>query len=236
MDAKHWLRELRTELVRRKLPPAYVERFVLELSDHLTDLMEDRMSTDAKDLHGVFDRLGQPDQVALSAATEYRRARFSRRHPLLMFVVLPIFSLPVLWVGYVALMLAAAKFLGLETGKVDTSTRLWQWANAGVPFVVLGMLLVPVAAAAFFYCRLAARAAVSWQWTLAACVVLALMGGLAMTNFVLPTEYTQGQFSIGYGLSLHPSASQVLQFLLPLSIGGWAVWRQIKGRRTMMTA
>ena len=83
----------RAELARRKLPPLYVERFVSELSDHLTDWREDRMSTDAKDLHGVFERLGSPGQVAASAAQEYRRARFSRRHPVLMFVVLPLVAL-----------------------------------------------------------------------------------------------------------------------------------------------
>ena len=90
MDAPHWLHELRAELARRKLPPLYVERFVSEMSDHFSDCMEDRMSTDAKDLHGVFQRLGTPGDVARSAAHEFRQARFSRRHPVLMFVVLPV--------------------------------------------------------------------------------------------------------------------------------------------------
>ena len=50
MDAPQWLNELRAELARHNLPPFYVERLVSELSDHFTDFMEDRMSTDAKDL------------------------------------------------------------------------------------------------------------------------------------------------------------------------------------------
>ena len=83
MDAQQWLNQLQAALARQKLPPFYVERLVAELSDHITDSLEDRMSTDAKDLHGVFQRLGSPSQVASSAAQEYRRAKFSRRHPVL---------------------------------------------------------------------------------------------------------------------------------------------------------
>ena len=230
MDAKRWLDELRTQLVRRKLPPLYVERFVVELSDHLTDCMEDRMSTDAKDLHGVFQRLGPPGQVAAAAADEYRRARFSRRHPVLMFVVLPIVALPLLWAASVVLLILVAKLLGIETGQVVTGGPAWQWANTVLPYATVALLIVPLAVAATFFCRLAARAGVSWRWSLSACALLAVLGGAAMTQFVLPTETTKGMFQFGFSISKHPSASQMLQFLLPLSIGGWAAWRQLSGR------
>ncbi|KKK68259.1 hypothetical protein LCGC14_2945850, partial [marine sediment metagenome] len=230
MDVNRWLGQLRVELVNRRLPPPYVERVVLELSDHVTDFMEDRMSTDAKDLHGVFDRLGAPGQVADSAAKEYRPGRFSRRYPLLMFVFLPVLSLPVLWVGYVLCVLLTVKSLGLESGSIDTGTAVWQWANACAPFFVIGMLVVPVGLTAALFCRLARKAGVSLKWTIVACFVLALLGGLATSQFLLPTETTQGQLTVGFGLGLHPSALQMLQFLLPLAIGGWAVWRQMKGR------
>lgn len=237
MDAQHWLRELRAELARRRLPPQYVERFVLELSDHVTDFQEDRMSTDAKDLHGVFDRLGAPGQVADSAAKEYRKGRFSRRHPVLMFAILPILSLPFLWAAYAIAMLLAAKALGLETGKlgvesgqVDTSTAAWQWANACAPFFVVGLVLVPVGLATAFFSYLARRAGVSTRWIVALSFVLALVGGLATSQFVLPTETSQGRLMVGFGIGLHPSALQGLQFLLPLAIGGWAAWRQITRR------
>jgi hypothetical protein len=92
------------------------------------------------------------------------------------------------------------------------------------------MLLVPVALAAAFFSRLAIAADVSWKWTLAACFVLALAGGLAMCDFSLPTEHARGRFTLGYRLAIYPTASQALQFVLPLAIGGWAAWRQIKVR------
>lgn len=226
MDAQRWLRELRADLARRRLPPLYVERFVEELSDHLTDLMEDRMSTDAQDLRGVFDRLGSPGQVAASAATQYRRARFSRRHPVLMFVLLPVLSLPVLWALSIVGLVLLTKLFGIESGKVVTSSVVWQWANACVPFVVVALMTIPVSLAAAFFCRLAHKAGVDWKWSLAACGLLAVIGGLAVTQFVLPTNVSRGALSFGFGVSTHPSASQVLQFLLPLAIGAWFAWRQ----------
>jgi hypothetical protein len=227
VDARPWLNELRAELARRKLPPLYVERFVLELSDHFSDCMEDRMSTDAKDLHGVFQRLGSPGQVASSAAQEYRRAKFSRRHPVLMFVLLPVLSLPVLWCTSIMAVMLMVKMLGIETGNSTTATA-WRVADAAMPFLVVGLMVVPVAVAAAFFCRIAARAGVSWRWSLAACCLIAVLGSAAMTQFVLPTETTKGMLTFGFRLALKPTASQALQFLAPMAICGWAMWRQVR--------
>ena len=230
MNAERWLEHLRAELVRRKLPPFYVERFVLELSDHFSDCMEDRMSTDAKDLHGVFQRLGSPGQVATSAAQEYRRARFSRRHPVLTFVLFPVLSLPVLWFCKIALVVLLVKMLGIESGKQGVRSALWDVADAALPFVIVSLTVLPVAIAAAFFCRLAMRADVNWKWSLAACSLLAVIGGAAVAQLALPTETTRGSLSFGFGISTHPSAAQVLQFLVPLAICGWAVWRHFKNR------
>ena len=228
MDALPWLNELRVELARRKLPPLYVERFVLELSDHFSDCMEDRMSTDAKDLHGVFQRLGSPGQVASSAAQEYRRAKFSRRHPVLMFVLMPVLALPVLWFAKIMLVLLLVKALGIEEGgAVGIQSAIWRGADAALPYVIVAMTAVPVAIAAAFFCRLALRADVNWKWALASCSLLAIIGGAAVAQLALPTETSKGSLSFGFGISTHPSPAQMLQFLLPLAIGGWAIWRQV---------
>ena len=188
--------------------------------------MEDRMSTDAKDLHGVFQRLGTPGDVARSAAHEFRQARFSRRHPVLMFLVLPVVSLPILWVGSIMAVVMLLQLLGIESGKVDTSSSAWQVANACLPYAVLALLLLPAAASATFFTHLAKRAEVDWKWLGLACLLVAVLGGLAAMDVMLPTANDQGRFTFGLSLSKHPSASQLLQFLLPLAIGGWAMWRQ----------
>jgi hypothetical protein len=226
MDAKHWLRELQAELVRRKLPPLYVERFVGEMSDHLHDFMEDRMSTDAKDLHGVFHRLGAPQQVAASAAREHARARFSRRHPILMFVALPVLSLPLLWIAKITTVVLLIKALGIEQGAADVHSNVWRAADAALPYLMVAVTALPVAIAATFFCYLARRAGVSWRWTLAACSLLAVVGGAAIATMTLPTATTQGSLRFGLGVSMHPSAAQLLQFLIPLAIAGWVILRQ----------
>ncbi|HEY2894336.1 MAG TPA: hypothetical protein VGJ16_08990, partial [Pirellulales bacterium] len=84
MDAQRWLSRFRLELTRHRLPPPYVERLAQELSDHIHDFMEDRMSTDAKDLPRLGRHLGAPSRVATEAAAEYRRGKFAARHPILM--------------------------------------------------------------------------------------------------------------------------------------------------------
>jgi hypothetical protein len=43
-----WREELKEELVRQGLPPAYIERLVQELCDHLDDVMEESMSMEAE--------------------------------------------------------------------------------------------------------------------------------------------------------------------------------------------
>jgi hypothetical protein len=196
------------------------------MADHFTDCMEDRMSTDAKDLHGVFQRLGTPRDVAKSAAHEFRQARFTRRHPVLMFVVLPVVSLPILWIGSIMAVVMLLQFLGIESGNVDTHSATWRVADACLPYAVLALLLLPAAASATFFTRLAMRAEVDWKWLGLACLLVAVLGGLAALDVMLPTANDQGHLTFGFSLSKHPSASQLLQFLLPLVIGGLAFWRQ----------
>jgi hypothetical protein len=226
VDAQRWLEELRAELERRRLPPPYVERLASELSDHLTDFLEDRMSTDAKDLRGVIGRLGSPSRVASAAAAEYRRGRFSARHPVVTFLVMPVVSLPVLWIACIAGIVATLKLLGLESGSPASTGPVAEWAWALVPYLVVGLLLMPAALSAVFFCRLANKAALSWKWSMATCALLAVFGGLAALRIVLPRGSLQGQIAFGFSLNTHPSASQILQFLLPLTIGGLAAWRR----------
>ena len=73
MDNRHWLERLREELARRRLPKSYADRLVRELSDHVQDLTEENMSTEA-----VIASLGEPELVADAAAR--CRPGFFRRH------------------------------------------------------------------------------------------------------------------------------------------------------------
>lgn len=226
MDAQRWLSHFRNELTRHRLPPHYVERLAQELSDHIHDFMEDRMSTDAKDLPGLSRHLGVPGRVATEAAMEYRRGKFAARHPILMFVLTPILTLPILWATCIFAIALVAHLLGLKSGEPTNTGLVADWANEVLPFLIVGLLLVPSAVCAALYCRLADGAALGWKWSLTACTLIAVIGGLAVTKIVLPRGNIQGNIMFGFGLSSHPSASQVLQFLLPMVIVGWAIWRR----------
>lgn len=251
MDARQWLEQVRGELGRRKLPPFYAERLVEELSDHLTDFLEDRMSTDAKDLHGVFHRLGSPATVAATAAGEFRKQRFSRRHPVLVFVVMPIATLALLWASAIFLFASAAGIVSwLTTGREE---HFPEWLVAGMPVFASAIVLAPIALTAVFFCRIAGRAAVGWKWPAGACLMLAIIGGAAFfdmkissidrglihgTQFrdVSPPPPPTGSMMFGFGLNTRPRPWQILQFTVPLAICACFIWRQANHRRQHVLA
>ncbi len=153
------------------------------------------------------------------------------RHPVVTFVLMPTLALPLFWAAFIVGMIAFSKAMGLE-GNHDSPTRtLPLWLNTSLPFVVLGMLLIPVAVSAAFFCRLAARSAVGWKWSLTACCILAAIGGMVISDVVLPGGTGRGRLALGLTVNSHPRETQVAQFAVPLAIGAWAVWQQSKRRR-----
>ena len=192
MNARRWLDELRTELTRRRLPLDYIERMTCELSDHFHLLLEDRMSTDAKDLRSVGARLGQARDIATAAADEFRRRHFSGRHPVLMFLLLPMATLPLLWAALLVVLLLVAKALGLESGGANLDGPVAATMTAWMPTILFVVLLLPVIAAAACMCRLAMRTGVNRKWMVLACSLVAILGGAAVVNVALPTTTAKG--------------------------------------------
>src|SRR6478609_10145356 len=95
---------LRTELERRGLPPAYIERLLGELGDHFTDLLEERSSSMGAarkldfETNDLQSQLGEPTQLAIFAAEQYRARSFWGRHPFVTFVLGPLPFLLVSWI------------------------------------------------------------------------------------------------------------------------------------------
>lgn len=230
MSDQRWLNEVRTECGRRHLPPAYVERLVGELSDHLTELMEDSMSMEASEHPPTL--LGSASEIVAAASSEYRRRTFSGRHPWLAFIIAPTLSLPVLWATSLLILVFAAKALGFDSESPEATVEPSQWAIEMLPFAVLGTLILPVAVTTIAFCRLATKTAVSRQWILACCLVIAIIGGAANSSVSLPTPGAKGSVAFGFGVSLPPSPQQIAQFVLPLLIGCWALHL---GRRSTAT-
>lgn len=252
MDAQQWLNQLQAALARQKLPPFYVERLVAELSDHITDSLEDRMSTDAKDLRHFTSPLGTPTAVAAAAIGEFRKRRFSTRHPILTFLVLPFLSLVVGWIVAVLLfVLGAQAIIWLGDG---SDARFPDWLIAILPVLTGAFVLAPIALVAALVCRVAGRAAIGWKWPLGTCVLLALMGGAALFDVKMtgvergvlhgtqfkdvqpPIDEQHGHMMFGFGVNTHPRPWQIVQFLAPLAVCGLFVWRQHSQRRQHVLA
>jgi len=252
MDAQQWLNQLQAALARQKLPPFYVERLVAELSDHITDSLEDRMSTDAKDLRHFTSPLGTPAAVAAAVIGEFRKRRFSTRHPVLAFVVLPVLSLVLGWIAAVLLFVLGAQAILWLNG--ESGERFPQWLVACLPVLTGAFVLAPIAVVAALVCRVASRAAISWKWPLAACVLVALVGGTALFDVKMdgiergvlhgtqfkdvrpPLDEQHGHMMFGFGVNAHPRPWQVVQFLVPLAVCGLFAWRQHIQRRQHVLA
>jgi len=215
------------------LPPFYVEQLLAELTDHLKDYQEDHMSMEVQDLRSLERHLGAPRAVADSAAREYRDARFCGRHPVLAFVVLPLLVVPVLCAASAFTIVLAADLLGFS-GDLARQRAIGEFEFVAMSLVSRAVVLLPVVLAAVGFCWLAARSAVGWRWVAAACLLVAILGGISMVHLALPGNGQQGSLSFGLGVNAHPSLEQILQFALPLTIGAWAILRQSSLRRRLL--
>jgi hypothetical protein len=193
-----WLDELRAQLERKRLPPAYAARLLDELSDHVTDLLEDQMSTDALESHSVFDRLGAPEDVARQAAAEYRRRNFCGRHPILMFVVLPVMAIPVAY--FLGMMTAiGVGWLWKSSHPGLTSDQMSPLGIAGLRLLCTVAQVAPVAAVAAFFGWLAARSGVNRKWPIVMCVTLGLIVAVSHFDMYLSPLPSKSAISIGFG-------------------------------------
>ena len=79
MVDRNWHNQLQRELARQGLPRLYTERLMDELFDHAMCLKEetdgmDATKTKTKDTESAAERIGKPEQLAVAAGDEYRRA------------------------------------------------------------------------------------------------------------------------------------------------------------------
>lgn len=239
MVKQPWLDEVRWRLTRHALPPSYIQRFVEELSDHLEDLKEENMDTDA-----ACSRLGKPSQVADGAAMGYRRHSLLGRHPvmaLLVFGLLPVVSL----VALVALEIGGLLVLPDGWGKPLFAglSRLGSSASVLAAYLVSLLIVVPSVFVSVLYSWLAGRSGIGRKWILLSCTILAVLAALPMCTARIAGTSADSWISIGLWRPenmwhLHDFFSwtfcrpqQLIQFLVPLAIGCWFMWRMdVKGQ------
>ncbi len=242
-----WLDDVRRQLAKQALPPSYTQRFMDELSDHLEDLKEENMSTEAV----LRSQLGEPEEVAKAAAAAYRRRSFLGRHPaaaFLVFAVSPIVSLSVVAVAMIWGLFMAGD--ALDDTIIDPMLKR---AGPALPYIVSILTVVlPSIFVSILYCRLANRLCLGKKWMLVACIVVAMIAALPHYSARLSDVPGQSVLRIGspplpwpdansgsvfMGIldgikdlaSFFASTSQLVQLVAPLTVGCWFLWR--KGNR-----
>jgi hypothetical protein len=208
MAGPPWLDELRARLERQGLPPDYVGRLLEELGDHFCDLQEEREGMDAEKLPTPETRMGEPGDLAQLIGTAYRRPCFSRRHPVVVFSLMPALLLLAIWTGLILL----AYLLGTVLGEEAESAA----DGPAAQLVCYGVVWLPVALAAVLFCRVARRRRLDWRWPLLTAVTLAVFPGMTV-------RLTPSMLAIGFAPPAGGAA--LVQVLLPLAIGGWYGWR-----------
>lgn len=236
MASPQWRDRLRQELRRQGLPSAYISRLVEELSDHALDISKENSSMDAEQT--AASRLGQPEEIASLAKTEFERRTFAGRHPLLTFVAGPIFALP----GTLAMILLVA--FGC-CWLIDTATGGSFSANdeLGLPPTSMEMAImqafngcvrfVPFAFSAWVFVRLGRRAGLR-AWPAAACGIIGVLALLFVSVVTPATANAPGTWIMGFGGKF--ALDQVLQAAVPLALGGWFLWRHSTSRSQAIVA
>jgi hypothetical protein len=236
MANQPWLDRARDRLVRQRLPPSYIQRFVEELTDHLNDFKEENMESDAT------SRMGEPEQVADNAVAAYRRRSFLGRHPVAAFFLYAISP------SFVVVTSAVALFLISAIGSRCTGTEGMlfgcinpdgsysipgPFALATMPTVMtLLTIVLPSVLVCILYCKSVDWLYVGWKWIILPCVIVAAWA-------MVPCYFVDLTGSGGYKgvhaaiwipvLAPFPpfdSVWQLVQPLIPLAICWWFMRRK----------
>jgi hypothetical protein len=177
--------QLRSELLRRRLPRFYVHRVVREFDDHADDISAEGDAPRA--------RLGDPSLLAQRFAAEYRARHFAGRHPWLVFLIAPI---PCTILA--AIVSFFVGFLVIELTEPLLSGPAAPWASR---FMVLAVckaaIVAPLMAGTWTFGRLAYRSGCGGRWFWMASLLQCLLGALTQLTVTLPEEYQNGALAVG---------------------------------------
>ena len=189
MHRNVWLGDLRRELESYRLPVGYVREYLAELEDHLDDLTfkEHEMSTVSSE--GVFDRLGQPRELAQEAAQQFDYPTWLGRHPWLSFVVAPVPLLLSVMLVYLSALVLIGEY-ALDSVNVPTVMKqlfgfAWQ----------ASVLLVPAFLGLVGYSWL--RSSRSWHWLLPSTVLALVLAATLQAGVEISPIAGESQASVG---------------------------------------
>ncbi len=212
-DSLPWLEQLRELVNRQGLPPQYMERLFEELSDHFQDIQEEKKRMDAEQVSTPDARMGEPSELAQFVGGEYRKRRFSQKHPVVMFAALPVLLLLCIWSGLGLLAYGIGGMLAGPAGPAESVVSLTKTEQ----LICCGIIWLPVALTAVIFCRAAQRQRVSWRRPMLTAATLAVFPGMMV-------RLNSSMLIIGLPYPTM-SVTALIQLMLPLAIGSWYSWR-----------
>jgi hypothetical protein len=237
MQSQRWLESVREQLIARRLPRDYIERFMEELADHFHDLTEENMES----ANDAIIRLGDPQQVAKAAADEYRRRTFLGRHPViafLTFAISPLITLPLLAVGE---MIAVYGVLYLVTSAIaaifhihdDASAHLGATVDATIQILLpVLFVIIPSLILTAVYSRLARRTASPQTWLIVSCGLIAALASAPI--FMCRFDPKRNYDLLGIGAHWPITIMQFVQFALPIVFAAWLSKRRRARERNLV--
>lgn len=224
-----WIKRVEDELSRQGVPARYRRRLLAELRDHVEDLTDEGMLMQTEDVLNA--RLGDPEMLAAKAAEEFRRTRWTSRHPLLVFGLLPLPVTLFVFVTTLVLFGLAAYCIGwLIAGDVGQLPRpvvvalaySAAWGVRFAPFVLLVVL----------FSRLHLRSQVSRWWLATAAVQVLVVAGSLVSSVQYSSEPGRSAWILGFAWMPVPHGDgwalpflnligwmQALQIAVPLAVG-----------------
>ena len=135
MEAPALLRILRSELLRRGLPRAYVERVTGELADHADDMAAEAGRTTPTTATPAMrpqlvEQLGDPVRLADGLSLAFQQRTFLGRHPCWTFVALPAGAMSAAWVAANLIIVLLVELLLRRGGGMPSDARRWVAALA----------------------------------------------------------------------------------------------------------
>jgi hypothetical protein len=250
MSQPHWADRLDNELARRGVGCRYRQRLVAELLDHADDLVTREGLTMTEDV--LNERMGTPAALAAlaaQAAEEYRRSRWTSRHPLVVFGLLPLPATLLAFVlnglllvllelvAYVIGSALAVDFENLPRASLVAIVYACAWSFRFLPFVLL----------AFLFTRLYLRARVNRWWYVVAATQILFVAGTVISAIRYSEEPGQSAWLIGFTWATVPPGEwypplpylfgwgQVLQVIVPVAVAA-QLFRIARRRQAALTA
>ncbi|MGL4419540.1 MAG: hypothetical protein ACRCZF_02640 [Gemmataceae bacterium] len=239
MEPRLWLDQTNSEMARQGVPARQRLRLLAEWREHLQHLTDE--DPHMQELN-TETTMGTPRTVASAAAAEFRRSRWTTRHPLLVFGLAPVPILFLVMIGLViALELGIVGVCELVLGEATPSRKVLITLIYVVDSIVR---FAPLVFAAVLFTRLYLRSSVAIGWYAVALGQLILFAATFVTFITLSDTPGHSQWGLGFVWIPIPTENgwalpfvsmagfrQVVQVLATLGVAA-AFWRWARRQPT----